>query len=144
MPVYFTDATGEHVSLNIVVDAAAAPSDRLVLLTTPYGSTGSTPDTTNTLKIFKPLAGIAPLAADSTRVASAEAPGVTGTASLSVAKIFVLYGVTGRKLDGVMLLALRNFAIKTTEHSGHAISKDRVVAYVDLPDASRGPPEAIG
>jgi len=54
MPTWSSDGTGEHVSVKIVVDATAAASDRLVRLTTTYGSSSAIPDTTNTLSIFKP------------------------------------------------------------------------------------------
>src|SRR6185369_671113 len=54
VPVWFSDATGEHVRVTVIVAANARLGDRLVVLSTPYGSSSATRDTSNTLTVIDP------------------------------------------------------------------------------------------
>ena len=53
-PTYYTDGQGEHASVMVVVDIAARGGNRVVIISTPYGSTDSTATVANTLTIDQP------------------------------------------------------------------------------------------
>jgi hypothetical protein len=143
-PTWFSDGTGEHVSVTIIIDANASASDRLVLLTTPYGSTSATPGTTNTLSIFKPLAGIVPDGDTTSKVAANETPVVLGTDSLTVTRIVELCGLSGRKLDVTLPPSLQRYSLHTVARPVRVTAQDRIIIAGEMPDVSRGPPEPIG
>jgi hypothetical protein len=68
-PVYTVDGTGEHVTVRVTIGAAAAPGDRVVVLTTSYGVTATIASPANTITFFKPLAknDAAPLSPEAQR-----------------------------------------------------------------------------
>ena len=143
LPNWFTIGASEYVSVTVIVDANAAASDRLVLLTTPYGSSGTTPDTSNTLSIFRPLIGMAPVGDDNIRIAAKELPAAFGKDSLTILQITKVYGVNGRKLDVALLQSPQRISLRETAHTAGGISRDREIDSTGLPTASRGPPKII-
>ncbi len=53
-PVWSSDGTGEHLTVTVVIDATAAPGDRVVVVTTPYGVTTTISTPADTITFFKP------------------------------------------------------------------------------------------
>jgi hypothetical protein len=145
VPVWFSNETGEHVRVTMVVASNAQLGDRLVLLTTPYGSSRTTRDTTNTLSIIEPVTvGVAPVSAETRQAVAKKSPASFGSDSLSMARDLELYGVSGRKLDAALLPTLQLIARSLTARSVSGIVKHLELASVERIDASRGPPEDIG
>jgi IPT/TIG domain len=59
-PVWTSDGTGEHLTVTVVIDGAAAPGDRVVVVTTPYGVTTMVGSPANTITFFKPGVALLP------------------------------------------------------------------------------------
>jgi hypothetical protein len=55
-PVSVVDETGEHLQVRVVIDPTATPGDRIVVVTTPYGSSSSVGSPANIITFFKPSA----------------------------------------------------------------------------------------
>ena len=139
VPIW-SNVGGEHVSVTIVVAANAQLGDRQVKLTSSYGSSGATLGVSNTLKIVDTVADIAPVGADTCRVAANEPPVEIANDYLTVARIMELYGLSGRKLDVTLLASQQLIATNMTEYYAHGILMDRLISLAGLPDVSRGPP----
>jgi hypothetical protein len=143
LPNWFTIGASEYVSVTIIVAADAVASDRLVLLTTPYGSSSAIPDTANTLSIFRPIASISPDSSGYNQVAADETSATNDRYTFTSAGLIELIGLSGRKLDVSLLPSLLRFVMNPATHSVNETSKDRLISTVDLPQASRGPPLVI-
>ena len=140
MPSWSSDVTGEHVSITMTVDANAAASDRLVLLTTTYGSSNLTPDTSNTLSIFRPLAVIFPAGSESVQFAANKKSLDTGSGTLTAVNIVKLLGLSGRKCGVELLPTLLQISCEFVAQTISTIYKDRIASFEEQPKVSRGPP----
>src|SRR6185369_4420204 len=103
VPVWFSDATGEHVRVTVIVAANARLGDRLVVLSTPYGSSSATRDTSNTLTVIDPLLVFAPAGGDTRRVAQGKSSVVQGNEALAAARVMEIYGLNVRKLEALLM-----------------------------------------
>lgn len=144
LPTWFSDGTGEHVSVRIVVDATAAASDRLVKLTTAFGSSSETPGITNTLSIFMPIAQVIPSDAGNIWIVENKSSGAEGSKSLTGALTVQECAFAGRKLEKLLPQTQRHITASLTTDVLYSFSKTRVNDFVVLMDASRGPPVIIG
>ena len=139
-PAWFSDGTGEHVSVTMVVAAGAQVGDRLVRLTTIYGSSSGVRDDSNTLSIVLTVADSAPAAAENRRVAARRTPvffdGDTVTGSPAGAH----YISALRKTDETPLTPLVNSVYKVTNHAVTRDIDDRETAATEMAMVSRGPP----
>ena len=121
----------------------ATISDRMIKLTTSYGSSSSTRDATNTLRVVVTVGTITtPVGNAASRVATREPPEFFSGNISSAIKIGQLYGVTGRKQDAAILAISLPLSTRSIATFVDVLSKNRIVASVKRLDASRGPPEA--
>jgi hypothetical protein len=143
VPTWFSDGTGEHVSVTMVVAAGAQVGDRLVRLTTIYGSTSGVLDASNTLSVVLTVADNAPAAGYNNEVAAArssETPALFGSDALTKTRTAAFYGWGGRRLDAALTTPLPSGALSLTTQSVNRETTGRTISSADMSRVSRGPP----
>jgi len=144
VPAWFSDATGEHVSVTVIVADNAELGDRLVRLSTPYGGSSSVRDVTNTLKVVDTLVNAPPAGNEAVRVAEADIPELYDRFLAAAVKPFTPFGVNGRRFDAALGPPVQYRHPHVFVHGVAGLDRERLLASAELPEVSRGPPYTLG